>query len=315
MDFSNCNLISFGDSFTFGQGTEGDGISFMEYINKHNDIDRAIATEKWITLSNARSYTTRLSKLLKFKKTINLGQMGASNHHTLYYLREFIAKNHHKNNVYLINLTEPARHLSMQARTVKQKYTEPENYLYLETLRIDYMERWKNNKALFTNDFYKLNGSFWNNYFSNFKTSEDVLYNHIQTYYSICELLKGKKYFIFDIMNDIDFELNRIKLPKIYSSHISISKFTDNNLIKNNFEPIFNSNNFIEDYTEHVKNNKNYLNFYELNKRFESNRPYKNLNSLIGKNSIYTAKFDSHWNVTGHNKVAKVLQDFITERS
>ena len=90
MDFSNCNLISFGDSFTFGQGTEGNGLSYIQYPELYEDkLTREQITRNWVNKSNQYSYTTKLSHLLGCKKYVNLGQMGASNDHCLLFERVY----------------------------------------------------------------------------------------------------------------------------------------------------------------------------------------------------------------------------------
>ena len=325
MDFSNCNLISFGDSFTFGQGTEGNGISYMQYLELYEDkLTREQITRNWVNKSNQYSYTTKLSYLLGCKKYVNLGQMGASNDHTVYYLREFLRNNHNKNNMYIVALTEPSRHATLQYRELIKQHTERTNsYLFLESIRSDYLEgRWKDNKNTFKSNFYKkLDNRFWGNYIGYFKTQEDTLFNHIQNYYTICELLKGKNYIMFDVLNGLDYQISKQRFPNFNTEHGIISDIKDDNLIKNDFQPILNSNNFIQNYVEHVKNNNNYYNFYKLNEQFshycklkQKEIVYRNVNDMIFQQG-YRTKFDHHWSRQGHDKVAKVLRDFITERS
>ena len=321
MDFTNMNLISFGDSFTFGQGTEGEGISYQEYINlaDSKNIDRSIASKDWIIRSNQNAYTKVLERKLKFKTSINLGQMGSSNEHTIFYLRTFINKNHNKNNFYLINLTEPLRHVNMVSRTPIINHSQHRTSLWLEALRIDYLDKIKTNKNTYDNGFYKnLDKTFWQNYFSCFRTSEETTYRHIQNYYTICEILKGKNYLIFDVMNNIDYQLSKVNLPTVGSETQQFASVKDQYLIDNNFSPILEKFDFIGEYTEHIKNNNNYFDYYELNKKLGNKKKmYMNTNAFIYEkfgDSMYNPK-DSHWNKTGHAKIAGMLKTIIQERS
>lgn len=327
MDFSKHNLISFGDSFTFGQGIEGDGISFVDYLEKHKPIDREIAVKNWVQRSKSNSYTARLSLLLGVNKHVNLGQMGASNYHTLYYLREFIKKNHDENNIYLVGLTEPSRHVSLQTRITKASHTDYKNYMMLESLRTDYIQRVRGLRTTYNGRFYQdLDNKFWEKYLTSFNTPENFLFNHIQNYYNLCDVLKGKKYFIFDILNDTDYQLNKMpEMLKLHTEHAVISEVVDTNLINNGFEPVVGSNSFIKDYMDHVSDNHRYFNYYKLNEKYQNdnislrkgrNVIFKSINDYIfhlGDGFLNT--HDTHWNAHGHKIVANILKDFITERS
>ena len=66
MDYSDYTLVSFGDSFTFGQGV----------VPHYNDAD--YDREYWKEQCHANSYTKFISDELNFKDVINLGIPGNS---------------------------------------------------------------------------------------------------------------------------------------------------------------------------------------------------------------------------------------------
>ena len=103
MDNSDYTLVSFGDSFTFGQGT----IS-------QNDFP---ADSEWRSACNENSYTRFLKDTLGFKDYINLGVMGASNETSYVLLSEFMRNNDTRKCFFLINFTAPERHDFIQRVT------------------------------------------------------------------------------------------------------------------------------------------------------------------------------------------------------
>jgi len=315
MNWSESTLVSFGDSFTFGQGTEGEGISYIEYTEKYKKLDNKQIIKQWIERSNSASYTTLLAKKLGCFKFVNLGHMGASNQHTILYLREFIRKNHKSTNVYLIGLTDPWRHITLQYKEPKRKHTNYGPYLCFETIRPDVVDLLSEQKKLYSSNYHKnLDSRFWGNYITSFRTHENVLYSHIDNYYTICEILKGKQYFMFDIMNNIDYQISRTTMPEVHVDQQHFQNVKEDNLVKAGFKSLDIPNKFIYEYTQHVINNKRYFDYYTLNHYYKYKKTKKQLANLdvLMHDYGYTAKYDTHWNSAGHQKVTDILHNYIT---
>lgn len=315
MDFSKYNLVSFGDSFTFGQGTEGDGIDYMEYLSTYPPEQAEKARNNWVNRSLNYSYTNILSSYLGCASTVNLGQMGASNRHTLFYLREFLRTNHQPNNIYLISLTQAQRHISMQSRVARNDKNK-QTYLNMQMLRPQFVDQLPHLQSQYSNDFYKLKKGWWELYYTRFKTSEDILYDYIDTYYAITDLLRDKKYFIFDVMNDTNGVIQNLELPRVEVDNMRFMDIKNERLIKSDLSPI--ETDFLSIYKEHVKNNENYLNIFYLNENYKSKlgaKGFKNIYDIIFEDKSLICTHDSHWNRRGHKRAAKILEKFIRERS
>ena len=95
MNFSEYTLISFGDSFTFGQDT------VPPYDKSVKDI-RPIQKQYKIDCNNL-SYTKFISDSLGFKDSLNFGTLSASNERSLMHLETFL-RNNPKKKVFVLFL-------------------------------------------------------------------------------------------------------------------------------------------------------------------------------------------------------------------
>ena len=87
MDFSEYTLVSFGDSFTFGEDT----IPEPELL-KREPIDTELE-QKYISECHSNTYTQFLAESLGFKDSINFGFLGASNDRSMMTLESFLRSN------------------------------------------------------------------------------------------------------------------------------------------------------------------------------------------------------------------------------
>ena len=85
MNFSEYTLISFGDSFTFGQDT------VSQYSIDHEDV-RPIQKQYKQDCHNL-SYTKILADKLRFKDSLNFGVLGGSNERSITLLEAFLRTN------------------------------------------------------------------------------------------------------------------------------------------------------------------------------------------------------------------------------
>ena len=97
MDYSDYTLVSFGDSFTFGQGT----------VDHYFDAD--YDSEEWRRLCHSKSYTRFVSDQLNFKNIINFGLPGNTNNNIVFQIENFLRDNIDKKIFILYNLTQQIR--------------------------------------------------------------------------------------------------------------------------------------------------------------------------------------------------------------
>ena len=309
MDYSDYTLVSFGDSFTFGQGAAPRG-------NASNAIYRSACNEN--------SYTRFLKDTLGFKDYINLGVMGASNETSYVLLSEFMRNNDTRKCFFLINFTAPERHDFLH-RVADRK---DEFAYHYGTIRTDYIH---NSKSIRAYEFRKHTGiyntdtAFWKNYFMNVYTPEYAIFKTIQIYYNIKLLLSDRNYLMFDLLNDTARMIDKESIksgfitPNIadrfgYSQSVSEKGFTlDSNI------DLFNK------YLTDIKLNNNYLSYFELNKKgsiyqeLSNNTTVTHINQYIGdlsriKKLNYISNFndqDGHWNVDGQSQISEVLTNYI----
>ena len=97
MIFSEYTLVSFGDSFTFGEDTVPKP-DFGEIVDKKLE-------KKYIEECNNNSYTQFLAENLGFKDSINFGLLGASNDRSMMLLESFLRSNPKKKVFIIFNFT------------------------------------------------------------------------------------------------------------------------------------------------------------------------------------------------------------------
>lgn len=86
-DWSEYTLLSFGDSFTFG-----DGLYHLPEFNPETSVFRRVYTE-YSAKTKQKNYTSVLAKNMGFKNYINFGIPGGSNRNSIRMLYEFLNQN------------------------------------------------------------------------------------------------------------------------------------------------------------------------------------------------------------------------------
>jgi hypothetical protein len=309
MDYSDYTLVSFGDSFTFGQGAA-----------PRNNMSDA----RYRNACNESSYTRFLKDALGFKDYINLGVMGGSNETSCLLLSEFMRNNDTRKCFFLINFTAPERHDFLQRVTGrKDEFT----YHY-GTIRTDYVHMSDEIRACEyrkNTGIYNTKRAFWENYFMNVYTPEYAIFKTIQIYYNIKLLLSDRKHLMFDLLNDAARMIDKESVksgfitPNIadkfgYSQSVSEKGFTlDSNI------DLFNK------YLTDIKLNNNYLSYVELNEKdsiyqkMSNNTTVTHINAHINnlarvKKLNYISNFkdqDGHWNMDGQSQISEVLINYI----
>lgn len=311
MDYSDYTLVSFGDSFTFGQGA----------APRDDDTDA-----RYRNACNENSYTRFLKDTLGFKDYINLGVMGASNETSCLLLSEFMRNNDTRKCFFLINFTAPERHDYLQRVTDRKD----EFAYHYGTIRTDYLHTSESERAKIYEfrkhtGIYNTNPRFWENYFTKVYTPEYAIFKTIQIYYNIKLLLSDRKHLMFDLLNDTARMIDKESIksgfitPNIadkfgYSQSVSDKGFTlDSNI------DLFNK------YLTDIKLNNNYLSYFKLNEKDSVYQELSNnttvthinvhINNLARVNKLnYISNFndqDGHWNMAGQLQISEVLMNYI----
>jgi hypothetical protein len=317
MDYSEYTLISFGDSFTFGQGTITGGVDLIEYTTKmrarFGDQTKNYKPE-YRRLNNRHSFTSHLSKNMGFKNSVNLGVMGGSNHNTVEYLHRIINSAKPTDKLFFcINLTCPTRHDYLQATVAIDS-----PYSRIFTVRHDILQRIEKSDRLVKTTLEELPIRFWEDYWLKLYTSEQVLYSHIKVFRELSMLLKnsGHPYIIFDGINDIDYQIMRNGISFKDSLVTPFTNIIDKELQETGID-INTLDQLVEDYTALSSSMPHYLNFSTLCELGIQNRNINSWALNIGRklklDNFGVTKCD-HWGTMLHVKVAELLEEYIRKQ-
>lgn len=328
MDFSNKRLVSFGDSYTFGQNCTLDSDFRTMMKNKPNSKSIAQTQAEWKNLSNMGSYTTHLVRKMNFKNSINLGAPGASNKTIYDIMYNYCKLNDTKNDFFVISLTSADR------EHLYSKKIDTGNYAPT-TLNLSSFEAVKRSKQFNVELHRDLSLNAAKELMLHMNNDYTVLSKFIQTLDSILTLLKEYNipYIIFDCINTFS------------SDNILKSLDPDKNIETSFFDLIFSqtSTDFnyksdirIKEYYSDIVNEKipTYLNQHTMQKyiryfpgtEMEIPENYKTT-SLVNVNRFVTlygqlylnnmdkvlspVPGDAHWSVIGHKFAADILSEWI----
>ena len=309
MDYSDYTLVSFGDSFTFGQGA-----SSRDYKS-----DRTYRNE-----CNENSYTRFFKDALGFKDYINLGVMGASNETSYVLLSEFMRNNDTRKCFFLINFTAPERHDYVQ-RVDDRK---DEFAYHYGTIRTDYIynsELTQYSQFRKHTGIYNTNTRFWERYFMNVYTPENAFFKTIQLYYNIKLLLSDRKHLMFDLLNDTARKLDKESIKSAFITPNIADKFGYSQSVSDKGFTLDSNIDLFNKYLTDIKLNNNYLSYFELNEKgsiyqkMSNDTTVTHINAHINnlarvKKLNYMSNLndqDGHWNVDGYSQISEVLTNYI----
>ena len=292
MNFSEYTLVSFGDSFTFGQDT-------VPKYDSHGLDDTRPAQKKYKSDCNKNSYTQFISDSLGFKNSINFGTMAGSNEKSLILLEPFLRSNPTLKIFVLFNFTHSHRYIQFLKINDEKKY-ELVDMTPVTPIKKDYYSG-IDSKSIDHNYTYFRNGI------------QDV-YNHVKDRRMLYYMLSSYNvpYVTFDILNDMDARILRNNPIKyIDSSNIS-RDLTDG-------KPL----DFLESYSQELDTKSPLLTHLGIHLLRDYN--YNNVNNiaswLLGKAKnvknnakYYMAERGQHWNIEGHHEVSKLIGDFIKKK-
>lgn len=311
MNFSEYTLISFGDSYTFGDG--------LVPIDKSNKKELSERYADNVRKTHQLTYTAHICRNLGFKDFINFGIPGGGNGHSIMHLMNFLEQTPNRKFFVLFNVTDPQR---------------------IETVKIN--PEGKNatlhniNYAGFVSDKGR---NIADTIYSNFLTTETLIYNHVKFLYTLKTILKAYRcrYLVFDILNTVEKHI--INEPRF---RMRSGSYFDHNMKYqgvNYIDDVYNI--YIDKLHEGEHIIDNYLNYnWFINNKSKKHkgRPVYNLDLAtkaeylsridpdrkLGSGEKYTkdehniwirdciSKIDNgHWNELGHSVASGILGEAI----
>jgi hypothetical protein len=310
MNFSEYTLVSFGDSFTFGEDT----VPVPEwYTSLAQQKEQKKLEKKYKKDCNSNSYTKFLSESLGFKDSINFGLQGASNDRSMMNLESFLRSNKKKKVFILFNFTHPSRYIQFFKRDDKNEYDS-----------VNMLPNYDGWKTEYGNVYTGINTKTISQNWTFFRNSIQDVYNHVKQRRAIYYILSSYNvpYATFDGINDMDACMIRDNPMQYINKRKVDGCFVEQ--LYNDESYIFKEMDFLNSYYEETVNNTPLLNHLLMD------YSVKNLHNLNGKiekvdmnNYIWKIGIDryddknnyvtnnGHWTTEGHIEVAKVLEEFI----
>ena len=307
MDFSEYTLVSFGDSFTFGEDT----IPEPELL-KREPIDTELE-QKYISECHSNTYTQFLAESLGFKDSINFGFLGASNDRSMMTLESFLRSNPKKKVFILFNFTSSSRYAQFFKVDDKNEYEVVDMTTSMISTEGKVTYPWKtkytgiNSKNLADN---------WGLY----RNSMQDVFNHVKQRRAIYYILSSYNvpYATFDGINDLDYRILRDN-PFKYVSKKAVDGCYAKFMYNDDENYVFKEMNFLKSYRQELVNNRLLLENHIDMKYLNNNRNVLGFlndqgNNYNGDVEHYISNYGIHWNIDGHMEVAILLYKFINER-
>lgn len=327
-DWSDHILLSFGDSFTFGDA-----------LFPQPPVDSQTLTEtkyqKYYEYSKQcreHSYTRFVSNILRFKGHINFGLPGGSNNNSLRMLIEFLQQNPDLDrskifvlfgltNIYRDSLSFTNKNGAYIYRPFTASVLATQFHLSANNIK-------DAEQSLLVSEvvFHEMK----------------MIYDYINLLRTLKEILEGQKikYLIFDIVNDFDYDsikdgpsyqyglfnffydseqeavkqnnlnynnkifeaANDLLLGFGFNHRINLRDLTTNHLPYKMFDETF-----YEDSNKEIPNIVQYIHMWAIIKF-----GWRNGNPYFDK---YVSKHDNaHWNIDGHRIAAKIIKSWIEEQ-
>jgi hypothetical protein len=299
MNFSEYTLVSFGDSFTFGEDT----VPFPDW---HNEVIDKKLERKYIKECNDNSYTQFLSESLGFKDSINFGLQGASNDRSMMNLESFLRNNPKKKVFVLFNFTSSSRYVQFFKRDDKNEYDV-----------VDMTPGFDGWKTDHNHDYTGINSKTISQNWTFFRNSIQDVYNHIKQRRAVYYILSSYNvpYVTFDGINDMDARMIRDN-PMQYINKRKIDGCYSEFKYNNDENYVFKEMDFLNSYYEELVNEKPLLNQLPMQNLNKNLQGYVNSlgNTYNGDENYYQSDYGMHWNTEGHIEVAILLYKFINER-
>lgn len=320
MDFSEYTLVSFGDSFTFGQGsTLG---SDLERIRRDLKLegDKTDPRIPFKKISNRKSYTRLLETSMGFDGSINLGIPGTGNKRIFQIIKDFHRQNRNtdKKFFYIIGLTHAARDLIMTKNKVTNLY---ESYDFI-------FNNWEKDirrpKTLrHPQEIHDLKVETFLDITKYYRNDYSVLIDYLNLYEDMINFLELNNipYVMFDILNDMSWNIYRFDLK----DKIGLQRWAELCLAGSEYYKFDDIHNLIDNHLELINDpSSKHLNY----KTYQELEYYVNTETLIDYdvipnmmvkyvdrhpigNTDSPVEGDDHWNSKGHRVAMELIQYWI----
>jgi len=301
-DWSEYTLVSFGDSFTFGQDIvespqfTGHDARFMTQILSPID-----AHALWKSECNKKSYTQVLCDKMGFKDNLNLGVPGGCNERSLLLVDSFLRQNPDKKVFVLFNFTSSTRFLNMFKLTDIPAYE-------LGTIIPSATD-----KPLFMSRYAGLTKESLEHYYTYFRNSMQEMYCHIKDRRMLSNLvsLYNVPYTSFDGINDMDCRIIRDNpLQYIHND----DGFLIDTLYNNDENYVFEEMEYFNSYRKELIDNSRSVLHIGMDHMTISSKSSPNFVNFLGelgmqehgRNDFYVAEYGNpdwnhrHWSHKGH---------------
>jgi hypothetical protein len=293
MNFSEYTLVSFGDSFTFGDDT-----SPQPDLSISQDIH-----SQWKKECNENSYTQVLADSLGFKNSLNFGLLGGSTERSLTLIESFLRQNPTLKIFVLFNFTSVHRFMNIFKLPDKLKYC-------IEDLTIGHPWVWDGRYEGVTKKSINYHYTYWRN-------SIQEVYLHVKERRMLYYMLSTHNvpHATFDIMNDIDYRMIRDNPIDYIDSN---DGFGNNFLYNDDESYIFKEMDFLKSYHKELVDKSPLLSHIGSDYLSDSRNIIYYINRMAkdihGDSEYYMSKDNGHWNIEGHIEVAKLIEKFIKNK-
>ncbi|MDA9374037.1 hypothetical protein N9R43_01510 [bacterium] len=256
MNFSEYTLVSFGDSFTFGQGV----------VPHYNDAD--YDREYWKEHCHANSYTKFVADKLNFKDVINLGIPGNSNTNIVFQIENYLRNN---DKVFVLyNLTQ-------QARTSVHLYDPEYKRFALENISINNFDKRQN----------QLDFKWFSKYFDVYRNGAQLIHEYVDLLHRLDTIFAryDTRNLGVDILGDIPSIIlgNNLKVKDVYLP--DDFQYQSYEPYQSFFDSVYNGTRYIKDLSIPQDFGDPTHNFKRVYKLFESISP-----SVISDDKHFTVK-------------------------
>jgi hypothetical protein len=309
IDFSEYTLISFGDSFTFGQDT-------VVKINS-GDIHLQGADNKlWKLQCNEKSYTQVICDKMGFKNSLNFGVPGCSNDRSLNLLDSFLRQNPTLKVFVLFNFTATGRNLNIL------KLNKEPMYDIVDMTVNDPM--WHDAKK-----YTGININTIGEYYTYFRNNIQECYLHIRDHRILYNMLSAYNvpHVTFDILNDMDARILRDNPIKYMNNNDGLGieylyrsdegyVFTEMEFFESYYKELTDNTPLLShigiDYLGGVNNFNIFVKELDINKD-NDNVIYRGDGTKESDYNLYESEHGAHWSPEGHIEVATVIEKYMNE--
>ena len=310
MDFSEYTLVSFGDSFTFGEDTvPGPEFLMTENFSHLNCNFNTELEQKYISECHSNAYTQFLAESLGFKDSLNFGTRGSSNERSMTNLESFLRSNPKKKVFVLFNFTNSSRYVQFFKEEKGEEYSVEDMLAHQSSFPSD------------SPKYIGINSKIIAQNWTYFRNSMQDVYSHVKHRRMVYYILSSYNipYVTFDGINDTDAVMIKNNSLK-YINKTNIGGGYGNFMYNDDENYVFKEMDFLNSYYQELIDKSPLLthlvfldshelevpNMFAYIRTLAKSQPFNNPDYFTG--------LTDHWNTEGHIEVAKRIEKFINER-